>query len=464
MHIVVRLSLGVIKNKSKINILSMKKLNVLLVIPRYKSYGSHGHYVMPLGILYISSYLKQSQIADIYTLNLNHKEGDEKDVLLNVIQQNDIDIFAVGGLSGEYMDIARMIKYAKEIKPTMKIIVGGGIITGDPEIAMQALPDADYGIIGEGEITIAELINALTRNNSVDNINGIIYREEGNLIKTSQRKEIVNLDNLPFPDYKGFDYKSYLENNPDISDEGKKYSQVSVIGGRSCKYNCTFCFHPSGTTYRQRSLDSIFAEIDYLVSHYNISYIALREELFATDNKRVEAFCKRIEPYDFDWSIQLRIDSINQELVNLLKGTRCRYVFVGVESASNEVLRSMRKGINLEQIEVALNMLNEAGLNSRSGIIFGDSVETFDTAMYSIEWFKDNCNKYRMFVDMIIAFPGSVIYKRACQKGIISNPVQFLKDGCPIVNLTQMTDMNFKELIGLIEKINYQHYTVKKYN
>ncbi len=440
----------------------MEKLNILLVIPRYKSYGSHGHYVMPLGILYISSYLKQSQDANTYTLNLNHLDGGEKDVLSNIIQQNDIDIFAVGGLSGEYMDIARMIQYAKEIKPIIKIIVGGGIVTGDPEITMQALPDADYGIVGEGEITIVELINALTKNHPVNNINGIIYREEEKLIRTSQRKEIVNLDDLPFPDYEGFDYESYLKKNPDISDEGKKYSQVSVIGGRSCKYNCTFCFHPSGTTYRQRSLDSIFAEIDYLVLHYNISYIALREELFATDNKRIEEFCTRIEPYDFDWSIQLRIDSIDQELANLLKDTRCRYVFVGVESASNEVLRSMRKGINLEQIEIALKMLTEAGLNSRSGIIFGDSVETFETAMYSLDWFKSNYNRYRMFVDMIIAFPGSLIYKKACQKGLIE-PVQFLKDGCPIVNLTRMSDLKFKEVVGLVERINQRHYLIKRY-
>lgn len=440
----------------------MGKLNVLLVIPRYKSYGSHGHYVMPLGILYISSYLKESQVANIYTLNLNHKEGEEKYLLSNVIQRNNIDLFAVGGLSGEYMDIARMIQYAKEIKSTMKIIVGGGIVTGDPETTMQALPDAEYGIIGEGEITIVELINALTKNRKINTINGIIYKEKNGLTKTPKRKEIVALDKLPFPDYEGFDYGLYLEKNPDISDDGKKYSQVSVIGGRSCKYNCTFCFHPSGTTYRQRSLDSIFTEINYLVSHYNISYIALREELFATDNKRVVEFCKRIEPYDFDWSIQLRINSINQELVNLLKGTRCRYVFLGVESASNEVLRSMRKGINLKQIEIALNRLNEAGLNSRSGIIFGDSIETFKTAMHSLEWFKSNSNCYRMFVDMIIAFPGSAIYKKACQKGIIE-PIQFLKDGCPIVNLTQMDDLKFQELVGLIEKINYRHYTVKKY-
>ncbi|MCD8176563.1 MAG: B12-binding domain-containing radical SAM protein [Tannerellaceae bacterium] len=439
-----------------------KKLTILLLIPRYKSYGDQGHYVMPLGILYVSSYLKRSEIANVLTLNMNHREGDESEILSDVILQSDIDIFAIGGLSGEYLDILRMVNLARKIKPEIKIIVGGGIMTADPETTMQAIPEADYGIIGEGEITMVDLISALTKKYPVDHIAGIIFRKGKVLTKTSQRKEIVNLDELPFPDYEGFDYGIYLEKNPDISDEGKKYSQVSVIGGRSCKYNCTFCFHPSGTTYRQRSLDSIFAEIDYLVSHYNISYIALREELFATDNKRVKEFCKRIEPYDFDWSIQLRIDSINQELVNLLKDTRCRYVFVGVESASNEVLRSMRKGINLEQIEFALDMLNGAGLNSRSGIIFGDSVETFETAMDSLDWFKSNSDRYRMFVDMIIAFPGSTLYKKACQKGLIS-PVEFLKDGCPVVNLTQMDDLKFKELVNSIEKINHRHYNVKTY-
>ena len=313
---------------------------------------------------------------------------------------------------------------------------------------------------------MTELLVALTKGNDADaeQVDGLIIRKGDRLKVTLKRKEIIDLDSLPFPDYEGFNYGEYLKANPDMSDEGKKYSQVSVIGGRSCKYNCTFCFHPSGTTYRQRSLDSIFAEIDYLVEHYNISYIALREELFATDNRRVADFCKRMENYDFDWSIQLRIDSINQELVDLLKGTRCRYVFVGVESASDEVLKSMRKGINLEQIETALDMLKDAGLNSRSGVIFGDTVETYATAMFTLDWFTQNCNRYRMFVDMIIAFPGSTLYKRACRLGAIPDPVQFLQDGCPIVNVSKMDNREFADLVHKIEKVNCRKYNVKYYN
>ena len=423
-----------------------------------------GHYVMPMGILYVSAYVKRSGVCNVHTLNLNHVEGDEYSILNDYCCAHDIHVTGVGGLSGEYKDLARIVRYIRKINPQMFIIVGGGIMTADPVVAMKALPDADCGIIGEGEITSVELLQALTEDYPLSSVNGLILRKDDLLQMTAPRTEIMDLDSLPFPDYEGFDYRAYLKQNPDLSDDGKKYSQVSVIGGRSCKFNCTFCFHPSGTKYRQRSLDSVFAEIDYLVTHYDISYIALREELFATDNMRVAEFCRRIEGYDVDWSIQLRIDSINQELVDLLKDTRCRYVFVGVESADDKVLKSMRKGITRKQIEIALDMLKSAGLNSRSGVIFGDSEETYETAQSTLQWYRDNYERYRMFVDMIISFPGSVLYKRACKEGIIPDPVQFLKDGCPIVNVSKMSDLEFKKLIKDIERINYRQYNVKYYH
>lgn len=134
-----------------------------------------------------------------------------------------------------------------------------------------------------------------------------------------------------------------------------------------------------------------------------------------------------------------------------MEALRCRYVFVGIESANDAVLKSMRKGITLEHIEKALGMLKKAGLNSRSGLIFGDAVETFDTAVFSLNWFDNNRSKYRMFVDMIIAFPGSTLYKRAVRNGVIPDKVRFLKDGCPIVNVSAMGNEGFSRLISLVE-------------
>ena len=89
--------------------------------------------------------------------------------------------------------------------------------------------------------------------------------------------------------------------------------------------------------------------------------------------------------------------------------------------------------------------------------------ETAETASWSLEWFLANRSRYRMFVDMIIAFPGSILYNRACRSGAIPDPVRFLKDGCPIVNVSSMSDDEFDGLVSKIEKINGRIYNVKHY-
>ncbi|MCF0195611.1 MAG: radical SAM protein, partial [Bacteroidaceae bacterium] len=406
-------------------------------------------------------YLKRENIIPVHTVNLNHQDGEEQAVLQDIIHTHGITHVGLGGISGEYKDLRRITRILRDISPDLHIILGGGIVTADPETTMMAFPEVDTGIIGEGEVTITEFFRHIQQGLRPDQVDGLIFRDkQDKLTLTKRRDEIKDLDSLPLPDYKGFNYGEYLRDNPDLSDVGKKYSQVSVIGGRSCKYCCTFCFHPSGTTYRQRSLDSIFAEIDYLTTSYDISYIALREELFATDNRRVKEFCDRVAKYDFDWSIQLRIDNVNRELVNLLKGTRCRYIFLGIESASDTVLKSMNKRITVKQVEEACQMLHEAGLNFRSGVIMGDAAETNETKQTTINWYLNNRENYRLYIDLIIAFPGSILYKNACRQGIIPDKVQFLKDGCPIVNLTKMTDTEFDMMVQQVESINHRQYNV----
>ena len=174
-------------------------------------------------------------------------------------------------------------------------------------------------------------------------------------------------------------------------------------------------------------------------------------------------FCQKAASYDFDWSIQLRIDSINEELIAILKNTRCRYVFTGVESACDEVLLSMRKGIKINQIESALKMLYDSGIKFRTGVIIGDTIETHCMAEQTIRWYDAMSEKYRIYIDLIIAFPGTTLYKRAVRNGIIPDPVKFLQDNCPIVNVSAMTEDEFSDIVSQVESLNHRHYNVKQY-
>lgn len=439
-----------------------ERLNVLLAVPRYLSTDECG-YIMPLGILYVSSCLKQANVANVYTVNLNHVSGDCFDILQQHIEENDIDIIGTGGISGQFQEVLPVFEMAKEIKPSITTIVGGGMITSDAENAMKALEIADYGVIGEGEQTVPELIGALHDDRPVETIPGLIYLKGGSYYRTPPRTEMKDLDAIPIPDYLNFDYDKYLETYGEV-ENSTRYTPVAIIGGRSCKYSCTFCFHPTGSKYRQRSLDSIFSEIDFLTAHFKINYIALREELFASDNDRVLEFCRRIKNYDLTWSIQLRVDCVNQIVVDALKESNCRFIFLGIESADNRILKSMRKQITIEQVEDALDKTIKAGLNTRSTIIIGDENETSESAYRTIDWWSKNKRYSSISLDMIIAFPGSTLYKRACKNNKIPDPVQFLKDGCPIINLSiNMNDNEFRKLVDDVSINNDIPYQIKDY-
>ncbi len=440
------------------------KPNVLLVVPRYFSTKVCG-YIMPLGILYVSAALKASGVANVFTINLNHQDETDDVVLSRIIKENNINIVGSSGISGQFIELYPLMKLIKNITPNVITIVGGGMITADAIPAMVAFDGyADFGVIGEGEKTVVELVEAICYDKPKDNIKGIIYKNQQKWIITNRRDDEMDLDSLPLPDYAGFDYDKYLETNGEIED-GIKYSPVAIVGGRSCKYNCTFCFHPSGSRYRQRSLDSIFSEIDYLIAHYKVNYIALREELFASDEHRVLDFCQRMKCYpSLVWSIQLRVDSVSERMVKVLKDSNCRYVFLGIESADNRILKSMRKNITIEQVERALEMTINAGLDTRSTIILGDAVENMESAYKTINWWLEHRKYSSIVIDMIIAFPGSILYKNARENGRIPDPVKFLHDGCPIINLsTEMTDDEYLQLVKDISEYNHIQYNVHNY-
>ena len=134
------------------------KPNVLLVVPRYFSTKVCG-YIMPLGILYVSAALKASGVANVFTINLNHQDETDDVVLSRIIKENNINIVGSSGISGQFIELYPLMKLIKNITPNVITIVGGGMITADAIPAMVAFDGyADFGVIGEGEKTVVELV------------------------------------------------------------------------------------------------------------------------------------------------------------------------------------------------------------------------------------------------------------------------------------------------------------------
>lgn len=415
-------------------------MNYCIVMPRITDIHEQSN-LFPIGMAYVSSSLKQTG-RNVITYNLTYKTGTIQELLQKLIQENDIDVFMTGGLTGQYWRLKEMVDAARAVKPDIVICVGGGIITSSPIPAMEALETVDYGMIGEGEITVCELAEAIEGKRDFHSVDGLIFHKNDTWTITKPRAEIVDLDSLTYPDYDGFEFGLMLDKIPtDIYSHGKgRFGCMSF--GRSCPFNCTFCFHPSGTKYRKRSMESVFQEVDYLIEKFQIKNIDVTDELFAAKPADVKKFCMEIKKRNIGFAISLRVDQVNHEMLQLLKDHGCIQIGFGLESADNRILKSMNKHITVEQIEHALALCNEIGINAQGNFIFGDEAETVETARNTINWWKSH-PQYTIQCHLIALYPGSTLYQHACERGLIKDEVQFIKDGCPYINVSQMTDEEY---------------------
>lgn len=426
-------------------------MNYLIVMPILTEIFDQS-YTFPLGIAYVSASLKQTG-RNVITYNLNYKSGTIKENLEKVIREEQVDVIATGGLTAQYWQLERILTAAREVKPDVVTWVGGGIITSAPEAAMEALAIADYGMVGEGEATICELAEVAEGLRDPHSVKGLVFRENGAWVVTEPRPELMDLDALPFPDYEGFSFGELLDKKPtDIYalNQGR-FGMVSF--GRSCPFNCTFCFHPSGTKYRKRSIDSVFEEIDYLIEHYHIKNIAVTDELLVRKMEDAKEFCRRITQRGIGYVISLRVDMVNREMLTLLRDSGCLSIGFGLESADNSILASMKKHITVEQIDDAMGLCCELGLNCMGNFIFGDQNETYETAMNTINWWK-NHPQYRIAMHMIILYPGSELYRIAVARGIIQDQVAFIKNGCPITNVSKMSQDEYRSVELMTSVLN----------
>jgi len=429
-------------------------------VPKYHfSDPDYYLYIMPTGLAYICSILKQnSYIVDV--LNLNASIMPEKDQLVEKTSKVNYLAVLTGGLSTHFKPVKDVVSIVKSILPETPVVAGGGLITSLPRLMFDTLK-ADYIVMGEGEISIVDLLASIRNNATPSEVDGIGYRDEsGEIILNKARQLIKNLDELPYPDYEAFGLRENLQSiKPstvyyyDILDNPKPYP---INASRSCPYQCTFCFHPIGDIYKQRSIDNIMSEIKYAINKFDVNIIDIYDELFSHDHNRVIEFCTKISDLSKSvsdkimWSAQMRVDGLERELVNLMRGSGCYILSLGLESYSPVVLKSMRKKILPSQIENALKICSESNMTIQGNFIFGDRAETIDTAWETIEFWKKSHTMVGNSISLgyIHPYPGSALYQHSVSKGIIKDQLDFIENHIndPINMSDTMTDDEWKQL------------------
>ncbi len=436
-------------------------MKILLVIPRYNLTNKIDYeYAFPLGLGYISSAIKKAGY-EVDVINLNHLNGTIEELVKKKLDSKKYDIVCSGHIGIGYSVIEKIINATKNHFSKPITIIGGALITSEPQLMFESLKP-DFGIIGEGEITIIELLKAIENKKSFEKVDGIIYRENNKTIITKPRKLIDDIDSIPFPDFEGFEFEKQLDN---MSSNSSPYGLLDyprvypIMCSRGCPFQCTFCYHCLGVKYRTRSISNVMKELKQSVKKYRINVIAIYDDLFSLDKKRLYNFCKQLKsllkeiPWECKWTCQLSVNNVDREMLRILKDSGCYAISYGFESYSPKVLKSMRKPITPEQIDRALKMTIEEGIKVQGNFIFGDRAETKETAKETLDYWKKNCMG-QIYLGFIQPYPGSKIYEHCVEKGIIKDKLDFIKNNMNMTNWFNMTDsMTDEEVLQLKKEI-----------
>ena len=416
-------------------------MKIMFAVPIYQQIS----YSIPYGVSIIASVAKNAGL-EVQILSANSNETDCQFIarLVEEVEKQSIDVVALGGHSIHY---SRLKILLSAVKNSGVITVLGGIIVDSlPEIVAVSI-GADYYVYGEGEYTFIELIQSLQSGTGINDVRGLIYlNESGELIKTEPRECVNDLNELPFIDGDLCHFDRTLQN----------CSTIHMEFSRSCPFNCTFCYKISGSQYRVKRVDRFFNELDYYVKKYGekIKSIYLIDEALSINKTRLLEFCNRAADYRLNWEMYLRADVLDEECVIALKQLGMKQLFIGLESASNKVLTSMKKDVSIEQIENVFTLATKYDLVITAKLIIGDKEDDLNTIKESESFYFSHIYKHNVYIDLLRVYPGSFLYNYAVDRRIIKNELEFLINGCPPINVSKIPN-NVYELLS--EK--YQAYS-----
>ncbi len=443
-------------------------MKVLLIAFPPPGYKRGDPYLLPIGLMYISAALKKSGHL-VECINFHHSNRPVDEVLRNLSMRKEFDFVGVGGMSYQYTMLKEAISKIRAVFPRARILVGGNIVTCMPEKVMPGL-NADFGIVGEGDISTVELLECLEKKRDPRQVRGICIRDaNSDEVVVTPPREGVDLDELPFPDYEGFEFGTYLDmvtptTNPSYESFLEAPRPALLTASRSCPFLCSFCYHPPGQKYRQRSVESCFRELDFLIEKFGINHVSLNDEVLFTANNRdrINAFCAGFKARNLTFSCQTMVHAVDREILKTMHDAGCLQISYGVENVSETILKSMRKPITRAQIENALSLTYDCGIDIQANIIVGDPAETWDSFMENVIWWLQN-RKYCIALIPLGVYPNSQVYLKAKEIGIIRDEIAFissLAEHQSDLNVTSMSSSELRRIKRIADELQttYAHY------
>ncbi len=385
-------------------------MKILLLVPDIT--GQMGVPAYPhIGLAYITSYLEPNGHTVIpIDLRVSHFHSVKELLLIT-----NIDFIGITSSDFGYKKAYDLISKLRKITDAKIVIGGPHVSTNKAKVLLQC--QADYAIKGEGEITFAELCSG----KSPSEIEGLIWNDGIIIHENHDRQPITNLDMLPFPAYDKFQFSKY------------SMSEIPIVTSRGCPFNCIYCAVHCimGYKFRPRTPENVVSEIEHWISKGH-THFQFTDDNFTFDMNRAKQICDLIiqKQLNIKWNVRngIRVDKVDKELLEKMKRSGCYFVFFGMESGSQHILKSIKKGTTIDQIKNAVALTKEVGLPAGGTFMIGHPDETYKDFEESLSLARSlELDEVRFY--NILPYPGTELFewiKLFANNGFIYTPETYL--------------------------------------
>jgi len=349
-------------------------MKVLLVKPYNKQAYS---LVPPVGLGYLATSLRNNgHEASIIDCTLNKVNYNS---FRNYINSFKPDAVAFQVFSSDLPVVQEYINIIKKIDKNIITIAGGPHVSAVPYDSIKFFKGLDYGFVGEAELGVVKLLECIKNKKELSLVPGLVYKDNDKITVNPSYFE-RDLDKLGFPAWDLLDPRKY----PETPQGGfaKAFPIALIQSTRGCPYNCTFCSGAkvNGKMLRYRSVEHVIKELKMLKEKYGVKEFHMIDDNFTLNKDYVTKFCNALlrEKLNLFWATPngIRLDTLDRNVLKLMKKAGCYAVSVGIESGSDRVLKLMKKHLDTKNIREKIGLIHEVGLRVTGLFILGYPDET----------------------------------------------------------------------------------------
>lgn len=366
---------------------------------------------LPLGLISIAGYLKQlGHTVLLLDASVNMIDFDKE------IENFHPDIAGISVIGHKSLpDAVRISKILKKYEIT---VAWGGPLASCIAKTFLNYYYIDYIFTGEGELAWAELLEGMEKGTDISEIYGLASLKDGKYHFRGQHS-LADLSTFPKMDFSMVNPEAYFQKTFGCE------RMLHICSSKGCPNHCTFCYNRDFnlSQYRKRPLNDVMDEIRYLVENHNMDGVYFTDEIWANTREEMLEYCKAFKEsnLDFKWGCQTTIGRFTREDYKLMYNAGCRWIFFGIESGSQTLLKKLGKNIDFEKIESNLSDCYDSGIVTIAAFIVGIPYETEEDLKKTVELAKRVKASYYS-INFFYPVPNSVLCNQLERERIFTPP------------------------------------------